>query len=282
MMPALSDPAAWAFVAVAAVAALVFVWLVAEPWWVAHRRRRLRERPFPAAWRRILQRRVPLYRRLPPDLQLRLRQRVQVFVAEKAFLGCGGLAITDEMRVTIAAHACLLWLARSGDGYPGLRQILVYPGAFFVDRLHTGAGGVLQEQRQLLSGESWVQGQVVLSWPDVVAGADDDQDGRNVALHEFAHQLDQATGVANGAPQLPSRERYRRWSQVLGAEFAALQQHPGGEEPPLISLYGAVNPAEFFAVVSEVFFEQPQRMAALHPELYAEFVRYYRLDPRLW
>src|SRR5512137_195963 len=124
-MPAFPDPGTWAFIAVAAVAVLVFVWLVAEPWWVAHRRRRLRERPFPAAWRRILQRRVPLYRRLPPDLQLRLRQRVQVFVAEKSFLGCGGLAITDEMRVTIAAHACLLWLARSGDGYPGLRQILV-------------------------------------------------------------------------------------------------------------------------------------------------------------
>jgi len=282
MMPALPDPRIWAFIAVAAVAVLVFVALVAEPWWIARRRRRLREQPFPPAWRRILQRRVPLYRRLPPELQQRLRQRVRVFVAEKAFIGCGGLAITDEVRVTIAAHACLLLLARGSEGYPGLRQVLVYPGAFFVDRLTPGAGGVQQEQRQLLSGESWDRGQVILSWDDVLDGAGVADDGRNVALHEFAHQLDQETGVANGAPQLPSRERYRRWSQVLGAEFAALQQRAGSDGPPLICAYGAVSPAEFFAVVTEVFFEQPRRLDAEHPALYAEFARFYRLDPRLW
>ena len=269
-------------IALAAVGSAVFAWLLGQPWWVAHRRRRVRAEPFPAAWRRILQRQVPLYRRLPADLKLRLQRAVAVFVAEKQFIGCGGLAVTDEMRVTVAAHACLLWLARSGEGYPELRQILVYPGPFFVDRLTPGAGGVLQEQRQLLAGESWDRGQVVLSWDDVVAGAAVADDGRNVALHEFAHQLDQETGFANGAPRLPSRERYDRWSQVLGAEFDALRQRAEGEAPPLIPVYGAMSPAEFFAVVTEVFFEQPLRLAAEHPALYAELARFYRLDPRLW
>jgi len=269
-------------IALAAVGSVILAWLLGQPWWVAHRRRRVRAEPFPAAWRRILQRQVPLYRRLPADLKLRLQRAVAVFVAEKQFVGCGGLAVTDEMRVTVAAHACLLWLARNGEGYPELRQILVYPGPFFVDRLTPGAGGVLQEQRQLLAGESWDRGQVVLSWDDVVAGAAVADDGRNVALHEFAHQLDQETGFANGAPRLPSRERYDRWSQVLGAEFDALRQRAEGEAPPLIPVYGAMSPAEFFAVVTEVFFEQPLRLAAEHPALYAELAGFYRLDPRLW
>lgn len=282
MMPTLPEPAAWPLVAAAAAALLVLVALIAEPRWVARRRRRLREQPFPPAWRRILQRRVPLYRRLPPDLQQRLRQRVRVFVAEKAYIGCGGLAITDEVRVTIAAHACLLWLSRKSEGYPGLRQVLVYPGAFFVDRLTPGAGGVQQEQRQLLAGESWDRGQVILSWDDVLTGAGVADDGRNVALHEFAHQLDQEAGSANGAPRLPSRRRYDRWSQVLGAAFEALRQRSDEEASPLICAYAATSPAEFFAVVTEVFFEQPQRLAAEHPALYAEFARFYRLDPRLW
>ena len=268
-------------IAVGAVALFVLAWLLGQPWWVARRRRRVRAEPFPAAWRRILQRQVPLYRRLPADLRLRLKQAVAVFVAEKQFIGCGGLAVTDAMRVTIAAHACLLWLARRSEGYPELRQILVYPGPFFVERLTPGAGGVQQEQRQLLAGESWDRGQVILSWDDVVAGAAVADDGRNVALHEFAHQLDQETGFANGAPRLPSRERYHRWSQVLGAEFDALRQRTG-DEAPLISAYGAMSPAEFFAVVTEVFFEQPLRLAAEHPALYAELARFYRLDPRLW
>ena len=268
-------------IAVGAVALFVLAWILGQPWWVARRRRRVRAEPFPAAWRRILQQQVPLYRRLPADLRLRLKQAVAVFVAEKQFIGCGGLAVTDAMRVTIAAHACLLWLARRGEGYPELRQILVYPGPFFVERLTPGAGGVQQEQRQLLAGESWDRGQVILSWDDVVAGAAVADDGRNVALHEFAHQLDQETGFANGAPRLPSRERYHRWSQVLGAEFDALRQR-AGDEAPLISAYGAMSPAEFFAVVTEVFFEQPLRLAAEHPALYAELARFYRLDPRLW
>lgn len=258
------------------------VWLVGEPSWIERRRRRVRRQPFPAAWREILRRRVPYVRGLPADLQLQLKKLMQVFLAEKVFIGCGGLIITEEMRVTIAAQACLLLLNRRRPGYyPNLSQILVYPGAFVVDKVHTGPAGVLQEQRQVLAGESWSQGQVILSWDDTLDGAAQAGDGRNVVIHEFAHQLDQEKGDANGAPTIPRRHR-ERWARVFGNEFARLQQQAEQGEATLLNHYGATNPAEFFAVASEVFFEQSAQMAEQHPALYAELSRYYRVNPLSW
>jgi Mlc titration factor MtfA (ptsG expression regulator) len=264
------------------LAFLFVTWLLGEPYVVARRRRRLRSQPFPAEWRDILKRRMPYFRRLPTDLQIQLKKHILVFVAEKTFIGCKGLVITDEMRVTIAAQACLLILNRRTGYYPNLRQILVYPGAFIVNRVQTDGIGVLQEQRQVLSGESWSQGQVILSWEDALEGAAVPDDGRNVVIHEFAHQLDQESGHANGAPILPRREHYERWSQVMNEEFGKLQEQTRRGEPLLLSHYGATNPAEFFAVVSEVFFEQPQQLAAEYPALYGELGRFYRVDPLSW
>lgn len=265
-----------------ALALLWIAWLVGEPRLVEQRRKRLRARPFPAAWRRILARRVPYFRTLPADLQIQLKKHIQVFLAEKAFIGCRGLVVTDEMRVTIAAQACLLILNRRTDYFAKLRQILVYPGAFVVDRVQADGAGVMQERRHALSGESWSQGQVILSWQDTLEGAAVVDDGRNVVIHEFAHQLDQEAGHANGAPLLGRRERYARWSEVLGAEFDALARRTLAQQPSLISDYGTTDPAEFFAVVSEVFFEQPQRLAAEHPALYRELAGFYRVDPTSW
>ena len=270
------------FLFIACIALLVIAWLLAGPFIVDRRRKRLRAQPFPAAWREIVRRRVPYCRRLPPDLRAQLEKHIQVFVAEKAFIGCGGLEISDEVRVTIAAQACLLILNRKTDYYPNLRQVLVYPGAFMVERLRPEPSGVLQEERQALSGESWTQGQVVISWEDALEGAAVVDDGRNVVIHEFAHQLDQQKGYANGAPWLGQRDRYARWSRVLGEEFGRLQEQALYQQPSLFSSYGATNPAEFFAVVSEVFFEQPQEMAAMHPALYAELRDFYRVDPLAW
>ena len=275
---------------IAVLASLFIAWVIAEPFLVERRRGKLRAQPFPAAWREILERRVPYVRRLPPALRRQLEQHVQVFVAEKPFIGCAGLEISDEMRVTIAAQACLLILNRKTDYFPNLRQILVYPGAFLVDRLvaldapGTGAmiGGPQQERRFALAGESWTHGQVVLSWEDALAGAAIANDGRNVVIHEFAHQLDQQKGYANGAPWLGRRDRDPRWSRVMSEEFARLQQQAITSEPSLFSYYGATSPAEFFAVVSEVFFEQPREMAAMHPALYEELRRLYRIDPLNW
>ncbi len=271
------------------LALLLVAWFIGEPWLADRRRQRIRAQPFPAAWRDILKRRVPYVRALPADLQLLLKQHIQVFVAEKAFIGCDGLQITDEMRVTIAAQACLLILNRPRGYYPKLRQILVYPGSFVVQREHTDGAGVSHQGRQVLAGESWSEGQVILSWRDTLQDAATPGDGRNVVIHEFAHQLDQETGTANGAPILAKREHYARWAQVLGAEYQQLQARagrPGWREDQdgesLFSDYGATDPAEFFAVISEVFFEQPQRMADQHPALYQELAQFYRLEPLSW
>lgn len=269
-----------AFTLVAAAAFLFIAWQVAHPYLVERRRKRLRAQPFPAAWRQILRQHVPQFRLLPPALQQQLRGHIQVFVAEKDFIGCQGQAITDEVRVTIAAQACLLMLNRTPDYFPRLRQVLVYPGAFLVERLRAEPSGVLQETRQALSGESWTLGQVILSWEDVLEGAAIVDDGRNVVIHEFAHQLDQQKGFANGAPV--RGDRSREWPEILGREFAQLQADSILQQASLFSHYGATSPAEFFAVVSEAFFEQPQRFAAEHPALYGELARLYRVDPASW
>ena len=255
--------------------------LIGHPLWVARRRRRLALRPFPEAWRAILQR-LPLAVRLPGELRGQLECRIQVFLAEKQFIGCAGLEVTDEMRVTVAAQAALLTLNRAVHPYPNLRSILLYPAAFVIERIRPAPSGVLQEQRQVLSGESWTNGQVVLSWEDVQHGAAIGDDGQNVAIHEFDHTLDQEKGFANGAPYLGGRERYSSWSQVLAREFAQLQWASANGWPTLFNAYGATDPAEFFAVVSEVFFEQPRRMAAEHPALYGELRSLYRVDPASW
>jgi len=260
----------------------MLTWLLRDPLFAEWRRRRVRRRPFPAAWREIVRWRVPYFRAMPADLQLQLKKHIQVFLAEKPFIGCAGLVVTEEMRVTIAAQACLLILNRRTDYFANLRQILVYPGAFIVDTVHADGTGVLQDQRRVLAGESWALGQVILSWQDTAEGADVPDDGRNVVIHEFAHQLDQENGLANGAPWLAGRRRRERWAQVLGDEFAALQQRVRAQEPSLFGDYGATDPAEFFAVASEVFFEQPQRLAAEHAALYRELSGFYRVNPLSW
>ncbi len=263
------------------VALLVVIALAGEPTWIAWRRRQFRLRPFPNAWRDILKQRVPYVRRLPADLQLQLKRHMQVFIAEKQFVGCAGLQITDEVRVTIAAQACLLLLNRRADYFPELRHILVYPDSFVVNRVGTDPTGVLQEHRQVLAGESWSEGKVVLSWTDVLSGAEVIDDGRNVVIHEFAHQLDQEDGRVNGAPLLGRRD-LQRWSEVFSHEFRKLQQQAEQQQPTLLDHYGATEPAEFFAVASEVFFEQAPRLAQEHPALYELLSRYYRINPLSW
>ena len=260
-------------------AALGVAALLGWPAWVALRRARLRARPFPAPWRRILRQRVPAVARLPADLQRQLKQHIQVFLAEKPFIGCAGQAISDEVRVVVAAQACLLLLGQARPGYyPQLRQVLVYPGAFAVDAIQPQAGGVVHEQRQALAGQSWAQGQVILGWREVLAGAADPGDGRNVVVHEFAHQIDQDKGRADGQPWRATAGQRRRWATAMGDAFAQLQHSPSA----LIGDYAATDPAEFFAVVSELFFEQPQALAAEVPAVYRELALLYQLNPQAW
>lgn len=278
-MPAVS---AWVALFVLAVALAVAAATLAGPalarlW----RRQRITRRPFPAAWRHILRHRVPISRELPAAQQLRLKKHIQVLLAEVPFIGCAGLTVTDEMRVTIAAQAALLLLGRGGS-FGNLREVLVYPGRFVVPRAEAGPGGVVHEGRDVLAGQSWQRGQVIVAWDAVREGAADPHDGANVVVHEFAHQLDQDTGVANGAPYVGRGPLQQAWARVMGDEFRALQARLARDEPGLLDPYAATHPAEFFAVASEHFFEQPAALAAERPALYEQLRRCYRLDPAAW
>lgn len=272
----------WSSLFLAAVLLSVPSWLWGPSVVREIRRARIRRRPFPPAWREVLRRNMPLFRRLPADLQLQLKQHVQVLLAEKPFIGCGGLELTEQMRVLIAAQAALLLLNRRTGYFPNLRQILVYPGAFVAERSTVGPGGITHVARHAMSGESWQQGQVILAWDAVLEGAAAPEHGHNVVIHEFAHQLDQETGHANGAPYLGRRDRYTRWAAVLSNEFAQLRERTARGEPGLIDGYGASDPAEFFAVISEVFFGRSSELAAEHPALHRELVAYYGTNPRSW
>ena len=265
-----------------AVVLVLTGWLWGPSMWAAQRRWRLRRRPFPHAWREVLQQQMPYFRRLPADLQLQLKKHIQVLVAEKPVIGCAGLEVTEPMRVLIAAQAGLLLLNRRAGYFSNLHQVLLYPGAFIVDRVQRDGIGLEQGERRVLLGESWQQGQVILSWADVQAGAADPADGRNVVIHEFAHQLDQENGGANGAPFLGRRERYARWSATLGAAFNALRERAANDTPGVLDTYGASDPAEFFAVASEAFFEQPEALAAEQPALFGELAGYYCVNPLSW
>ena len=244
----------------------------------ARRRQRLRAQPCPPSWLAILEKNVPYYAKLPAEDRKELEGHLQVFVTEKNFEGCGGLEMTEEIKVTIAAQACILLLHREPHYYPGLYSILVYPHAFVVRNHQELAPGYRLETEQVHLGESWRQGSVILSWDDVQAGTADIHDGHNVVFHEFAHQLDTEDGQADGAPLLPRRSMYIAWARVLSHEYERLCDDKQHGRHSLLDQYGATNAAEFFAVATECFFEKPLQMQAKHPELYEELKMFYQQD----
>jgi MtfA peptidase len=243
------------------------------------RRKRVRNQPFPRGWLLVLEGKVRFYQHLPDADRMELQQHILVFMAEKNFEGCQGLEITDEIKVVVAAHACRLLLHRDTDYYPGLYSILVYPGAFVAKSYHELSPGFYLEGDEYRSGEAWRHGSIILSWDQVQADAAGIHPGHNVIVHEFAHQLDNEDGKSNGAPLLPGRSRYSAWARILGRDFARLQHDAAHARETLLDQYGSINPAEFFAVATECFFEQPIEMRAQHPELYQELQHYYQQDP---
>lgn len=250
--------------------------------WPRFRLKKALARPFTEESRSILKRNLPVYSRLPNDLREQLERNIKQFLHQKHFSGSNGLIVTDEMRVTIAAYACLLLLNRETNVYPQLKYIIIYPDAFRVERQETDEAGLISTHERGLSGESWSNGKVILSWADVVEGNRNFNDGNNVTLHEFAHQLDGEDGSVNGAPILGSTARYEQWAGILSKEFESLQAASWLGDRGLLNTYGATNPAEFFAVVTEHFFEQPEALAKKHPELFEVFRNYYQVDPSDW
>lgn len=245
------------------------------------KRKRLLATPFPTEWQQIVQKNVPLYNRLPDSLKEQLHGLVNVFIAEKKFEGCGGLEITDEIRVTVAAQASILLLNRKAGYFRKLHTILVYPYTY-VARTASSNGTVTVNGQSVRLGESWQNGPVVLAWDSVTGGTLNITDAQNVVLHEFAHQLDQEDGTADGAPILEHRSSYIAWARVLSEEYEALQRKKRKGRRAVMSKYGATNPAEFFAVATETFFEKPKQIKKKHPELYDELRSYYKLNPVEW
>jgi Mlc titration factor MtfA (ptsG expression regulator) len=244
------------------------------------RRRALSAQPAPKSWLETIARNVPFFQRLSADDRTELLGHIQVFMAEKRFEGCAGLELTDEIRVTIAAQACLLLLHRKTDYFPDLLTILVYPSTYLVDENQPFEGPVWEEGTMGRLGETGRRlGSMVLAWDAAKSGAADSSDGKNVVLHEFAHQLDFENGAADGTPALTSREQQRSWGGVMRTEFASLRAADDTGIPTLLDTYGAVNPAEFFAVSTEAFFERPCALRAHHPKLYAELRHYFLQDP---
>jgi len=243
------------------------------------RRARVRRKPFPERWRAILVRHVPLYRHLSLDDRHELEGHILILLDEKRFEGAVGLEITDEVRVAVAGHACILLMHRDTDYYPGLYSIIVYPGPYRAQARRRDPLGFVQEVHEPRAGESSSRGAIVLSWRDVRGTTGDPEHCHNVAVHEFAHQLDGQDGQVEGTPILADSSMYADWARVLGAEYEQLRQDSVLGRPTLLRAYGAKNPGEFFAVATECFFTRPGPMRSEHPELYAELQSYYRLDP---
>ncbi len=238
-----------------------------------------RFKPFPKKYKEILNKHFPFYSMLPRVLQRRLEACILVFVKEKEFIG-KDIEIDDTKKVLIAANACLLTTGHDKCEYKHVKSIFVYPEAVFKkNRIQNG--WIVTQEDQVLLGEAWQGGEVVLSWRDLVAGDENPNDGKNVGLHEFAHQLDMEDGVADGTPPMPIRN-YKHWTNVMSKEFKKLQELYMKHKKGFLNSYALTNAAEFFAVATEAFFEKPKTLQKREPELYKALKEYYNLDPASW
>jgi len=244
-------------------------------WRRRRRRERLRTRRLNAAEVASVERMFPLWGKVPEELRVAAEGWMGVFLEEKRFEACGGLAeVTHGMRLAIAAPACLLIARRPHDYYERLKSVLVYPTAFTV-RDDWG-------EEDVRLGESWGSGSVVLAWQSVRQGGRNPEDGLNVVLHEFAHQLDQEDGLGDGVPEFEELEDYGRWSRAMAPAFESFRERVAAGKRTVLDDYGAESPAEFFAVATETFFERAKAMKREEPEVYGELERFYGMDPAGW
>ena len=262
-----------------------FVALVLGALWLrSHLRRRRRERLLASSLTPEqlmgVEKLVPLVRRMPVPLREKLEGKINLFLDQITFHGRNGLEVNEAMRLSIAAQACLP-IVNSDVWYETLRTILVYPSVFTARR-PTHDGYVVHDRAQHMAGESWTRGPVVLSWDDALEGGLDADDGYNVVIHEFAHQLDSLTGHTNGIPILRKGQDYEGWEQAMLQGYDQHVRRLKAGEPTLIDPYGATNHEEFFAEAVVTFFEKPRAMRREEPALYAQLKQLLDLDPAGW
>ena len=244
-------------------------------WLKRRRRNKILTAAFPETWDLHLKRNVRLSWDLRPDVLLRLKQATQIFVAEKYWEGCEGLEVTDEMKVTIAAQASLLLLGVQEFYFDNVETILVYPTTI-VRSTHDGS------PTSYRAGEAWQGGPIVLAWDSVLQGGRNEDDGHNVVVHEFAHALDGLDGEMGGSITFGNLQTDAEWTQLVKTEFETLRLAKKQGKSTLIDHYGATNLAEFFAVSTETFFEQPHELRTEHPELFRMLKLYFHEDPSEW
>jgi len=251
--------------------------------WIQRRRRKqLLSKPFPGAWEAIIRGNVAHDAWLNIEERKHLRDLVRVFVAEKSWEGCGGLVLTDEIRVTVAAQACLLILKRPDDLYRKVHSILIYPSTVVIPPRRPGAFEIPNQpirESQPILGEAKLRGPVILVWDAVKRTGRHPESGHNVVYHEFAHKLDMLDGRADGTPPMAEHTEIQRWREVCSREYLALREQKARGQKSLLDAYGATNEAEFFAVATEHFFDQPSALRSHHPDLYEVLQAFYRQDP---
>lgn len=248
-------------------------------WLRDRRRRKLAAEAFPAAWLQIVHRNCRHFATLTTAEQSRLLRDVRWFLDEKSIEAEVGLLLTDEMRVTVAAHASLLGLGFESPPFDRLRSVIMRAGTYLGPHIQSGSSGLQLHSETARIGEANRNGPVLLSWRDVERQCRDDPNGRNVIFHEFAHLLDMADGDVDGMPQMKNAEEYKAWKDVTRMEYHQLVQEAQFGIPSLLDWYGATNEGEFFAVATESFFEQPTEMRRLHERLYDVLRVFYKQDP---
>ena len=244
-------------------------------------RMRLMDSEFPDYWKEVLKKDFPLYNKLPNEIRDKLHSYINVFMEEKSFEACGSLdELTEEMCITIAAQACLLLVNGRCGFYDKLTTILVYPDMYSAGSQQNKDGTIGKSGSRL--GESWEKGTVILSWKHSLRGPAIANDGQNLVIHEFAHQLDQWDGAADGAPLKGFVNEHKDWSKNFQEAYDKHGKLLKAGRKLVIDAYGATNPAEFFAVSTETFFEKPRKLSKRYPDIYEELKNFYQLDPLSW
>ena len=263
------------------IALLLFAAFLLFRWDSKRRKReRLLTTPLTAQQRETMERLVPLVRRMPPPLRETLEGKMNLFFDQVTFRGPTGLEVTEDMKVSIAAQACLL-IVNSPDWYDTLRNVLIYPSTFVTGR-DTHDGQLVREGSAPMLGESWARGPVVLSWDGALQGGLDARDGYNVVFHEFAHQLDALSGTTNGLPRLRKGQTFAGWEKAMLDAYDRQRERLERGEPTLIDPYGATNHQEFFAEAVVTFLEKSRELKSQDPALYSQFAQLLALDPAEW